>query len=123
MFHVPDQYRITPLIPNSQLRKGNLGNNGMFLVSSPTGTERKLMVIASDGLGWEHVSVHATKKNSPILTPYWDEMNYIKELFWDDDDVVIQYHPRKKDYVNYADCLHLWRPIGVELPTPPKALV
>ena len=68
MFHVPDQYRITPLIPNSQLRKGNLGNNGMFLIPSPTGTDRKLMIIASDGLGWEHVSVHATKKNSPILT-------------------------------------------------------
>ncbi|HND47679.1 MAG TPA: hypothetical protein PLL95_03915 [Anaerolineales bacterium] len=56
----------------------------MFLIPSPTGTDRKLMIIASDGLGWEHVSVHATKKNSPILTPYWDEMNYIKELFWFD---------------------------------------
>ena len=121
MFHVPNQYRITPIVAHMQQLQP--GNNGVFVIPSPTGTGRKLTVIASDGMGWEHVSVHAEKKNSPMLIPYWDEMNYVKCLFWDDDDIVIQYHPRKEEYVNYANCLHLWRPIGVELPTPPKALV
>jgi len=45
-------------------------------------------------------------------------------LFWDAEDVVIQYHPAKSEYVNVHDnCLHLWRPVGVELPTPPRELV
>jgi hypothetical protein len=37
--------------------------------------------------------------------------------------VVIQYHPAKGEYVNrHETTLHLWRPIGKEIP-PPKELV
>ena len=38
--------------------------------------------------------------------------------------LVMQYHPAKSEYVNlYENRLHLWRPVGVEIPTPPKELV
>lgn len=51
-------------------------------------------------------------------------MCYIKSLFWDDEEVVIQYHPKKSEYVNlHPYCLHLWKPIGIEIPTPPKEMV
>jgi len=59
----------------------------------------------------------------PNCCPNWREMCFIKDLFWDEEDVVIQYHPKKSEYVNlHNNYLHLWRPIGVEIPTP-KELV
>ena len=80
-----------------------------------------LKIIASCGMGWEHVSVSA-----PGRCPTWGEMHHVKELFWSDDECVVQYHPPKEDYVNcHPFVLHLWRPNtpGVEIPRPPKALV
>jgi len=113
MFKIPNEYRI---------RDGELGstdeagNNGAFLIPYQS---FMLRVIASDGMGWEHVSV-----SLPNRTPNWREMCFIKDLFWDVEDVVIQYHPAKSEYVNVHDnCLHMWKPVGVELPTPPKELV
>ena len=51
-------------------------------------------------------------------------MCFIKDLFWDGEDVVVQYHPAKSEYVNIANfCLHLWRPIGKEIITPSKYFV
>jgi hypothetical protein len=79
--------------------------------------------IASDGHGWEHVSVHV-KENGFSETPTWDEMCEIKALFWDDEDCVIQYHPPKSDYVNnHPNVLHMWRPVGVEIQRPPSIMV
>lgn len=92
------------------------GNNGAFFV--PCGPET-LKVIASDGLGWDHVSV-----SLPHRCPTWAEMCFIKQLFFRDDETVIQYHPAKSDYVNYhPHCLHLWRPHYQELPKPPTIAV
>jgi len=77
------------------------------------------MVMASDGRDGAHVSVSLSNR-----TPNWREMWYINNLFWDEEEVVIQYHPAKSAYVNrHANCLHLWRPVGQERPTSPKALV
>lgn len=51
-------------------------------------------------------------------------MCFIKDLFWDEDDTVIQFHPPRSEYVNcHPHCLHLWRPIGIEIATPPKWMV
>ena len=78
-----------------------------------------LGVIASAGMGWEHVSI-----SLPHRTPNWREMCFIKDLFWGEEDVVIQYPPKKSEYVNRHDnYLHLWQPAGVGIPTPPKELV
>ncbi|HEU0021674.1 MAG TPA: hypothetical protein VFR55_08390 [Dehalococcoidia bacterium] len=92
------------------------GNNGRFKVPVDS---KMLFVIASDGLGWEHVSV-----SHPSRVPTWDEMNCIKDLFWAEDETVIQYHAPRSEYVNnHPRCLHLWKPVGVEIPRPPMILV
>jgi hypothetical protein len=84
----------------------------------------RLAIIASTGEGWEHVSVHAVDDDDTPYTPLWEHMQMVKELWWKDDEVVMQLHPRKADYVNFhRHVLHLWRPIGIEIPTPPSILV
>ena len=112
MFKVPNQYRIR----DGELGSTDeIGNNGAFLILYQSFT---LRVIASDGMDWEHVSV-----SLPNRTPNWREMCFIKDLFWDGEDVVIQYHPAKSEYVNvHENCLHLWKPVDFEMQAPPKEL-
>lgn len=81
---------------------------------------------------WEHVSVHIreySKKGGKRVErhrpPTWDEMCYVKRLFWADDEVVVQFHPAESEYVNlHQHVLHLWK-LGGEatFPTPPLNLV
>lgn len=116
-FHVLNKYRINvPGTPSAEV----LGNNGMFRFMGPNIRERvPLRVIASDGLDWEHVSV-----SLPHRCPTWEEMCRVKDLFWDSTDCVMQLHPPEADWVNnHSFCLHLWRPIGAEIPRPPDYLV
>jgi hypothetical protein len=69
--------------------------------------------------GWEHVSV-STKKRCPT----WDEMCFFKDIFWSPDEACIQFHPPKRNYINtHPNCLHIWRPMGIELHLPPSKLV
>lgn len=113
-FHVPDKYRI---------RSGRLasderfGNNGAFELRLKHG--QVVYAIASDGEGWEHVSVSRRDR-----CPTWDEMCQVKAIFWDANDCVVQYHPPESDYVNnHPYCLHLWRPVGVDVARPPEWMV
>ncbi len=118
-FKVPESFR---------LRSGRLatdksaGNNGAFQIPPSTARKRPaIFCIASDGEGWEHVSVSIPGAER---CPKWDEMCAVKEMFWDDDDAVIQFHPPRSDYVNtHRYCLHLWRPIGTAIPLPASWLV
>ena len=97
------------------------GNNGIFIAPGPRAV--KLQIMASDGLGWEHVSVTMADSNRKRC-PYWDEMCFVKALFWSDDEVVVQYHPKKADYVdNHPFVLHLWRPTESEFQCPDPGLV
>jgi hypothetical protein len=94
---------------------------GCFRLVGPNG--RKLIIMSSgtgpEADGWEHVSVSIEGR-----TPNWLEMCLVKDMFWADDECVVQYHPAKSEYVNYhPHCLHLWKPIGVDLPTPPRGMV
>ena len=106
-----DKYRV-------RFKDGNNGDkhNGMFQLKvngSP------VLVIASDGMGWEHVSVSHDSR-----IPSWETMCKIKEMFFEDDEVVMQLHPKKTEYINNCKyCLHLWRPLKSDIPTPPLALV
>jgi len=96
-----------------------MGYNGMFLFLYQSFTSFIPRVIASDGQGWEPVSV-----SLPNRCPNWREMCFIKDVFWDAEDLVMQSHPAKSAHVNlHENCLHLWRPVRVEIPTPPKELV
>lgn len=113
MMRAPEQYRVTtgPFATDERA-----GNNGAFMIPFEG---RELGVIASDGLGWEHVSVSLGNR-----TPNWREMCHVKDLFWEEEDTVIQYHPAKSEYVNnHPNCLHLWRPQGEKIPIPPSYLV
>lgn len=103
-FHVPNQHRVT----TGHMATTNAdGNNGQFWISSLK-LKRALFVQASDGAGWEHVSVSVYNR-----TPTWAEMQYVKDLFWDSDDVVVQFHPPRSEYVNcHPYCLHMWRKAG-----------
>lgn len=120
-FHVPENYRYIDDTYPAWAHKTAVGtNNGTFIVPYTRGKKPvTLRCIASDGWGWEHVSV-----SLPSRVPTWDEMCYIKELFWDDENWVVQYHPAKSEYVNcHPYVLHLWHPLEQELPTPPSLLV
>lgn len=118
MFHVPENYRRTS---GKMKSTAAMGNNGLFEIPLEFGTA---VCIASNGKGWEHVSVHMVLENGDQATPVWDEMCQVKDLFWDAQDVVVQFHPAETEYVNvHANVLHLWRPTKYRITTPPTELV
>lgn len=129
MFHVPESARV---LHHPQLGSdASFGNNGAFTMASPE-PGWGLVIIASDGddpdvpesAGWEHVSVHAENRNGKNRTPTWKEMCFVKDLFWEPEDVVMQLHPRKSEYVSFHDfTLHLWRSRTQPIPEPPSMLV
>lgn len=81
--------------------------------------DKALHFIFSWGCGFEHLSV-----STPVKTPTWEQMCKMKEIFWKDDEVCMQLHPKKSEYVdNMSYCLHIWRPIEKEIPTPPSIMV
>jgi hypothetical protein len=83
------------------------------------GSKLTFNVIASSGGGWEHVSVSTEER-----CPKWNEMQKIKELFFNDEEVVMQLHPPQSSYVNvHPNCLHLWRPQHLEIPLPDTIMV
>jgi hypothetical protein len=113
-FHVPEDRR---LVTGTLASRPEDGNNGAFLLRLRY--SRRALAIASDGLGWEHVSVSFVTD-----TPTWDQMCEVKAVFWDPEDCVVQYHPPTSEYVNlHPHCLHLWRPVGSEIQRPDPMLV
>lgn len=83
-----------------RIRQGELatpdsyGMAGSFII--PLGHTRRAVVITCNGdtgSGWEHVSIHVIRKRGRKNiqeTPTWKDMCFIKNLFWSDDEVVIQ---------------------------------
>lgn len=97
---------------------GHMGDEGCGAFIIPY-KSYKLNVIASNGDGWDHVSVSLNNR-----CPNWEEMSYIKDLFFDEEECVMQLHPSKSEYVNvHQYCLHLWRPQASEIPRPPMHMV
>jgi len=95
---------------------------GAFYISH--GNE-KFIIVADDGeqSGWEHVSMR-TLAGKKERCPTWEEMCWLKNLFWDEEETVLQFHPPRSDYVNlHPHVLHLFRQVGVEAPRPPSILV
>jgi hypothetical protein len=97
---------------------GSVGNKheGVFMLPALKG-QWQLKIIASSGLGWDHVSV-----SLPDRTPTWEEMSLVKRVFFLPTEVVMQLHPSESEYVNHHPfCLHLWRPhapLVIPLPDP-----
>jgi len=80
-----------------------------------------LRVLVSDGSadGWEHVSVSLKNR-----IPNWEDMSFIKDLFWDEEECAIQYHVPKSQHVNnHPYCLHLWRKTDNSIEIPPSWMV
>lgn len=81
---------------------------------------RSFYCIVSNGGGWDHISVGGKNKRIPT----WDEMCAIKDMFFDKDEVCVQYHPAEENYINLAEnVLHIWKPQNIEMPTPPLIMV
>ena len=60
------------------------GASGTYYTHKWTGS-----IIFSTGAGWEHVSVAPFKRS---VTPSWDDMCEIKNIFWGEDEAVIEVH-------------------------------
>src|ERR1700746_3549334 len=119
--------RFKPELESYRIREGYFASRtgedfGTFLVPGPKGAT--LRIIASSGdpssaVDWEHVSV-----SLPNRCPNWPEMCFVKDLFWGDEETVMQLHPPKSKWINNHEfCLHLWRPITETIPLPPDITV
>lgn len=95
---------------------------GWFMI--PTSAAGPVMAVqvspACADYEWDHASISMGGR-----CPTWPEMCKVKDLLWDPEDVVVQFHPPKSEYVNLAKtCLHLWCYRGdLQMPRPPKILV
>lgn len=117
--------KISPKVEPCRERSGPFWSNpgetqGRFFIPGPF--NQTLQVLASSGTDeilWEHVSV-----SLPNRCPNWLEMCFIKSLFFDDEEIVMQLHPAKSQYINnHPYCLYLWRPRKEKIPIPPRICV
>ncbi len=122
-----ERYRVN--LPGFAASPGR--NHGCFFV---TVGKAELKVISSgsgmDAVGlpasatrsardWEHVSVSLEDR-----TPTWEEMEFVKDLFWAGHETVVQFHPAKGAKINYhPHCLHLWKRRGVDVELPHPMLI
>lgn len=114
--------RIKEIKQNKYIQIVKKGRDGFGGIVYDKKTRTKLNFILSWGAGWEHCSVSITDRYKRC--PSWEQMCFIKDSFWNDDECCVEYHPAKKDYVNNHEyCLHIWKPIDQEIPTPPSLMV
>lgn len=106
--------------------KDSDGFMGAFEVTTDKGVV--LTVVVSDGSDWrdcglpgkpwEHVSVSTLSR-----CPTWEEMDFVKRMFWRDDETVLQFHVPRSEHISYHNyCLHLWKP-PYEVQLPPSQTV
>lgn len=97
---------------------GSMGDeqNGAFSIKIKG---EQYTIICSSGEGWEHVSIAHKHK-----IPSWKTMCILKDMFFHEEEAVMQLHPPASDYVNmHPNCLHLWRPLDQNIPLPPSYMV
>lgn len=115
-------YSYRSIIKQRTLGTNTLDRSLYGIFNIPLSSEESAIAIADNGLSdseWEHVSVTTSYR---CLT--WEEMCKIKDMFFLEDEAVMQIHPAKKNYVNVHNyTLHLWRPKTKEIPLPPPSLV
>jgi hypothetical protein len=102
----PEEYRVD----------GDINDDGIFIIAI---NKKRMAIIASRVMGWDHVSASMTDR-----CPTWPEMCVVKDLFFDEDECVMQLHPPKSNQINNHNyCLHLWSPQEIPIPQPPDILV
>lgn len=127
----PNDYRLRGLRFGAYASADCDGMNGAFSIPL-NGFGHKVIAntICSDGKeapeglgGWEHVSVHILEYGKQ-RTPTWAEMCAVKDLFFEPEEVVVQFHPAASAYVNnHPNVLHLWRWTKGDFPCPHSLLV
>ena len=102
------------LVTSSTDANGNLRARTHAELPHPT---RRIISSGSED-AWEHVSV-----SCPNRCPTWEEMARVNALFWSDEETVLQFHPRKADYINrhHYCLLHLWKRRNEEFVLPPSS--
>ena len=119
--------KFSPELERGRVRTGPYGSDpgdtfGAFFIDGPCGRRLKIVASSGDisvGVDWEHVSVSLDNR-----CPNWPEMCFVKSLFWDDEETVMQLHPPKSKWINnHPYCLHMWRPLNQEIPLPPDITV
>jgi hypothetical protein len=107
---------------NLQGQLGDDGNGAFVLPNGNPNSKLFLRVIASNGEGWDHVSV-STKTRCPT----WAEMAYVRELFFEPHEIAVQFGLSREGPVPYINnhpfCLHWWRAHDVAYPLPPVEFV
>jgi hypothetical protein len=112
-----------PKVEKGRVHTGELASKpgepfGFFHVKQPK-NRLPFKIMVGSGMGWDHVSV-----SLPHRCPTWEEMCWVKDLFWPSEETVLQYHPPASQAVNlHKYCLHLWRPINQAIPLPPVRMV
>lgn len=119
--------RINPALELGRWRTGEWGSStgddfGAFEIDGPCGATLKIIASpgdANEDVPWEHVSVSTRNR-----CPNWTEMCFVKDLFWEPEETVMQLHPPRSQWINqHPYCLHLWRPLNAEIPLPPRIAV
>lgn len=108
-----DEYR--------QSVNGHFGDNGRGFFIIPRKSFGFYQVIASNGQGWDHISVCLLDNKGKFVerTPNWDEMCEIKRLFFKTHEQTVEFHPKEEDYINdHPYVLHMWRYNVAEFPLP-----
>jgi len=119
--------KLSPKLEEFRIRTGDWGSDprddfGAFEMRGPCGTDLRIIASSGDstvGVDWEHVSVSTHHR-----CPNWLEMCFVKDLFWDEEETVMQLHPPKSRWINnHPYCLHMWRPCTQAIPLPPDIAV
>jgi hypothetical protein len=122
-----DKYRVKH--PTHTLYSPAGATYGAFAIPHPTKGRYTYEVIAVDAQdemsrGWEHVSVKVADISGETRTPGWDEMEWIKALFWQEDEVTVQFHVNGQEKVNvHPNVLHIWRNAKAPFQLPPQIFV
>ena len=125
--HLPPFVERARIVSGSLASDPNSGPQGAFLLPGPLGNT--LSVVASNGRdwklaglageAWQHVSV-----SLPRRCPTWREMEWVREQFFNDDELVLQFSVPREKHINHHDyCLHLWKPTETAIPLPPMETV
>lgn len=127
-FKVPNQHRFK----EGPFKTSNEdGNNGFFVipfvkkVGKSGKMEYYMMCIVSDKLGWDRVSVYIIDKKGNTIprTPIWEEMEAVRNYFWDETDEVIQYQNMNNEKQQNPYMLHMWKPQLTIFAKPPKEVI
>lgn len=91
---------------------------GAFAIRS-AGDGAELRVIAASGMGWDRVSLGRADR-----CPDWAETDQLKRMLFRDGEAAMQMHVPVADHISHHPrCLHLWRPLDLDILLPPSLMV